>query len=71
MSNWTDRYQQISNGTNINGQSGIGQSSDLQITPLAAVPEPATWAMMLLGFFGIGFMAYRKRTDGGRALRLA
>ena len=22
----------------------------------AAVPEPSTWAMMILGFFGVGFM---------------
>jgi hypothetical protein len=28
----------------------------------AAVPEPSTWAMMILGFFGVGFMAYRQRT---------
>jgi PEP-CTERM motif len=26
----------------------------------AAVPEPATWAMMMLGFLGVGFMAYRR-----------
>jgi hypothetical protein len=25
-----------------------------------AVPEPSTWAMMLLGFAGLGFMAYRR-----------
>jgi len=25
------------------------------------VPEPSTWAMMLLGFAGLGFLAYRKR----------
>jgi hypothetical protein len=25
-----------------------------------AVPEPSTWAMMLIGFAGIGFMAYRR-----------
>lgn len=28
----------------------------------AAVPEPATWAMMILGFTGVGFMAYRRRS---------
>jgi hypothetical protein len=28
---------------------------------VGAVPEPATWAMMVLGFVGIGFMAYRRR----------
>jgi outer membrane lipase/esterase len=26
-----------------------------------SVPEPSTWAMMLLGFAGVGFMAYRRR----------
>jgi choice-of-anchor C domain-containing protein len=25
------------------------------------VPEPSTWAMMILGFAGIGFLAYRRR----------
>jgi hypothetical protein len=32
------------------------------LTVNAAVPEPATWAMMLLGFAGIGFMAYRRKS---------
>jgi hypothetical protein len=27
-----------------------------------AVPEPSTWAMMILGFAGIGFMAYRRKS---------
>jgi hypothetical protein len=31
------------------------------VTP--AVPEPATWAMMLLGFAGVGFLAYRRRNQ--------
>jgi hypothetical protein len=35
----------------------------------SAVPEPSTWAMMILGFFGVGFMAYRRRSSG-HALRL-
>lgn len=29
-----------------------------------AVPEPTTWAMMILGFAGVGFLAYRRRSDG-------
>jgi hypothetical protein len=29
---------------------------------IVAIPEPATWAMMLLGFAGIGFMAYRRKS---------
>jgi hypothetical protein len=28
---------------------------------VGAVPEPTTWAMMLLGFAGVGFMAYRRK----------
>ena len=27
----------------------------------SAVPEPSTWAMILFGFTGIGFMAYRRK----------
>jgi len=38
-------------------------------TTVAAVPEPATWAMMILGFAGIGFTAYRRKRQG--ALRIA
>jgi hypothetical protein len=30
---------------------------------VAAVPEPSTWAMMILGFAGIGFMAYRRKSN--------
>jgi hypothetical protein len=25
------------------------------------VPEPSTWAMMILGFAGVGYMTYRRR----------
>ena len=32
------------------------------ITVTAAVPEPSTWAMMILGFAGVGFMAYRRKS---------
>jgi PEP-CTERM motif len=28
------------------------------------VPEPSTWAMLILGFAGIGFMAYRRKSQG-------
>jgi hypothetical protein len=29
-----------------------------------AVPEPSSWAMMILGFMGVGFMAYRRKQSG-------
>ena len=28
---------------------------------VAAIPEPATWVMMILGFLGMGSMGYRRR----------
>jgi hypothetical protein len=30
---------------------------------ISAVPEPSTWAMMLLGFVGLGFVAHRRRNQ--------
>jgi len=33
---------------------------------VSAVPEPSTWAMMILGFFGVGFVAYRRQSHGLR-----
>jgi hypothetical protein len=38
------------------------------VTISPTVPEPSTWAMMILGFCGIGFMAYRRK--GQDAFRL-
>ena len=35
--------------------------SNTQAQLLGGVPEPSTWAMMLLGFAGLGFMAYRRK----------
>ena len=34
-------------------------SITVQVGP--TVPEPSTWAMMLLGFAGLGFVGYRQR----------
>jgi hypothetical protein len=41
--------------TNSAGQ--IVSSDEIQV----AVPEPSTWAMMIVGFLGIGLMAYRRK----------
>jgi hypothetical protein len=38
---------------------------------VTAVPEPSTWAMMILGFAGIGFMAYRRSRKTTLALTAA
>jgi len=50
--------------------TATGQSFLSTTLVTAAVPEPATWAMMVLGFLGVGFVAYRKKASSS-AFRLA
>jgi hypothetical protein len=38
-----------------------GEWSDIS---LPAAPEPSTWAMLLIGFCGLGFLAHRRRQNG-------
>jgi hypothetical protein len=45
-----------------------GSSSATLFTSTAAVPEPATWALMLLGFGGIGMSMRRGRRHSKQAL---
>jgi PEP-CTERM motif len=43
----------------------VGANSSLpqvEVIATPAVPEPSTWAMMILGFAGVGFMAYRRKS---------
>jgi hypothetical protein len=37
------------------------------VSPVAAIPEPSTWAMMILGFAGVGYMTYRRRKTAALA----
>ena len=64
-----DGINMVLNTTDPN--SGGNFQTDVLATTaaIAAVPEPSTWAMMILGFAGMGFMAYRRKNHGG--LRLA
>ena len=67
-------YDQFGNLGALSGNSGViafddgGNPADADYDDLvvsftvSAVPEPATWAMMLLGFAGIGLLAYRRRS---------
>jgi hypothetical protein len=41
-----------------------GTLDSFTVTEVAAVPEPSAWAMMILGFCGLGFMAYRRKQSG-------
>jgi hypothetical protein len=45
------------------GRGAATFADAISLTPggiLQAVPEPSTWAMMIFGFAGVGFMAYRR-----------
>ena len=67
-------FAQLSSGGDVNayfaldifsgttGRTGFVDLSTVLGTPTqqSAVPEPSTWAMMILGFLGVGFMAYRR-----------
>jgi hypothetical protein len=50
----------------IDGSSGSGTFNVSAVDP---VPEPSTWTMMIVGFCGLGFMAYRRKNN--MALRAA
>lgn len=43
------------------GTSVLKITADFKAVP--AVPESSTWAMMILGFAGVGFMAYRRNSQ--------
>jgi hypothetical protein len=42
--------------------SGLTFSSDSVIN-LPGTPEPSTWALMFLGFLGVGFLSVRRRNQ--------
>lgn len=54
----------VPDGYQIQFSEGVGNSA------VPPVPEPSTWAMMILGFFGVGYMTYRRRNQNS-ALRVA
>jgi hypothetical protein len=44
--------------------STLNIMADFTFDTAPPVPEPSTWAMMILGFGGVGFMAYRRKRSG-------
>ena len=60
-------YRLTINGTSPNSGSFTG---NVRIST-AAVPEPGTWALMLLGFGAAGIAMRRQRKHTGRLLQLA
>ena len=63
-------YHVTSSDGGSSGFSAFGASGNMTVdtltvslTPTPSVPEPSTWAMMILGFLGLGFMAYRRKNS--------
>ncbi|MBR0726838.1 laminin B domain-containing protein [Bradyrhizobium manausense] len=44
------------------GDDNTGLDRVSLTSAVSAVPEASTWTMMILGFFGTGFMAYRRKS---------
>jgi hypothetical protein len=45
----------------VTGLNNLGVVGGIQVTQVAAVPEPSTWAMMFLGMGAVGVAMRRKR----------
>jgi uncharacterized membrane protein len=48
--------------------AGVVVGASAYNPPFSPVPEPSTWAMMLIGFAGLSYAGYR-RPSGARELR--
>jgi hypothetical protein len=64
--NWafggTGSLQYITSHGNV-GAFGELNASGFSLSVSSGVPESSTWAMMILGFCGLGFMAYRRKAE--------
>jgi len=50
--------------TLLTGTFSLSDGPDINdVLTVTAIPEPSTWAMLILGFFGVGFMARRRRNQ--------
>jgi hypothetical protein len=54
-------------GTQAVVTDGFSFTYELVDPPVASVPEPSSWAMMLVGFAGLGLVGYRASHNGARS----
>ena len=62
--NFTGKYNEITLTT-------TQPNFEVDNLAVGGVPEPSTWAMMLLGFGGIGFLMYRRGKTASPSLTMA
>lgn len=61
MLDWFSRRRSDLFRGNAGGVASFGDFALVDITFTDGVPEPSTSPIMLLGFAGLGFMAYRRK----------
>jgi hypothetical protein len=54
-------------GVLVPGTNPMDLVLNVTVTGTGTIPEPSTWAMMLTGFAGLGFVGYRKAKRKGIA----
>lgn len=61
--NFANPHLKVAFLVNDTDRSKTGDLLSLNFAPnqVSAVPEPSTWAMMILGFCGVGYLAHRRR----------
>jgi hypothetical protein len=64
----TELYLGFADALGFSGPPGYYNDNTGSVT-VSGVPEASTWAMLILGFMGVGFMAYRRKNN--HAFRLA
>jgi hypothetical protein len=45
----------------IDPRTNYGWDSTVGLATVSSIPEPSTWAILILGFAGVGFVAYRRK----------
>ncbi|KQS01927.1 hypothetical protein ASG11_13990 [Sphingomonas sp. Leaf357] len=64
-SGWNNQFYGAVDNVNVNFSGGRAVNSNFEVAA-GAVPEPATWAMMLVGFGGIGLGMRRSKKGAPR-----
>jgi hypothetical protein len=58
------------NSLSFTSSGNLSHVQQVRVDIAGAIPESSTWAMMVIGFFGVGFVAYGRKRNG-HAFRIA